>query len=157
MNILQIKQSHKLVVLTFFFVIFYSCVDKAVPIKSILNGIRIITPHEYYYNESAFYIVNNDTFFIRFKSEYDNSKSISRLILYMPEGCLEYNKIDILSDPNLLSYTNNNQTLKWKYINDNIISNTLDTIYVNSIKKQDGTEILLYEREQNVIIFELSK
>lgn len=133
-----------------------SCKNQDVPVKKISTGSYLSDAHEFYYNEEALYTIDNDTFFIRSAIEYDNSGILSGVTFYKSEGSLTYTKNDILNDWSLMFFLNiKSELYDWKYINDHIITNKVDTIRINKVKAKNGESFLLSKEEQKVTIFKL--
>lgn len=157
MNIQLTKQFLKLISIAFFLILF-SCRNQVVPIKRILKGSSLPNAHEFYYNEEALYILDSDTFFIRSAIEYDNFGILSGVTVYKTEGSLLYTKNDILNDQGLMLLLNiRSEVSDWKYIDNNIITNNVDTLHVKKIKAKNGDFFLLSKEKQKITIFKLLK
>jgi hypothetical protein len=127
--------------------------ENSLKIKAIFEGVYIDNYCLYTYSND-FYSVNNDTFSLRTKIEYDTSGCLLSFVLYKPEGQLEYTKDDILKDSSLLQLTKGTYMQNWKNIN-NTLFNGLDTLKVNSYTNENGNKVMINRKNDDVIIFEL--
>jgi hypothetical protein len=153
-NIQKQKQFLIFIIIAF---LTFSCIhkkEKPFKIKAILEGVYIEDYCLYAYSDD-FYSLNNDTFSLRSKIEYDMSNCLSFFVLYKPEGALEYTKDDVLNDPSLLYFTNGTYIQNWKNINDTLLFNGLDTLKVKSYINETGNKFMINWKDDDVIIFEL--
>lgn len=120
-------------------------------IKNILIGIEINGTNQYIYDSEPTYVINSDSISLRKKAEYDNKGELEFLTLYKSEGVLTYSRLDILNDTALLDYTGISINNNWKFINDSLITNCIDTIAV----KEQGEKIFVNKNNNRLTIFEL--
>lgn len=72
-------------------------------IVEIYIGIEIVDKN-YVYSEESVFNLNNVQYSLSSKAIYDLDGEIEQLIIFKPEGALEYTKSQLLEDKNLLDY-----------------------------------------------------
>lgn len=79
-----------------------SCkMDKKIAIVSIVKGISF-EKEDCFFSEDVEIQIKNEKYSLRSKADYDETGTISKLIVYLPEGSLEYTKEDLVNDKNIL-------------------------------------------------------
>ncbi|MDR2651937.1 MAG: hypothetical protein LBC68_06435 [Prevotellaceae bacterium] len=128
--------------------------DEKNPIKSILTGTYVEHYSSYEYSDD-FYIVNNDTISLRSKIKYDKSGNLLNLILYKPEGALNYTNDNVLNDMSLLQFACGNYIQTWNIVNDTLLINDIKSLKVQTHYKQNGEKIMISMNDNQITIFEL--
>tara|TARA_R110001592_G_scaffold207494_1_gene458372 strand:- start:340 stop:810 length:471 start_codon:yes stop_codon:yes gene_type:complete len=105
---MNIQKTGKIIRLTLF-VIFASYLsvscqtDKKVnTVQAIAKGIQVES-EDYYFSEEADKKIGETNYSLRSKVEYDLNGDVLRLLVYKPEGVLEYGKEDLVNDKNVLT------------------------------------------------------
>jgi len=104
MNIQRPKKSINLLLTVLVMVFVVSCeAQKKTKVVEIFMGVQMVDKNYNYSDESVFKL-DNIEYSLRSKAIYDTSGDIQQLIIYKPGGALEYNKLQLLEDENLMIY-----------------------------------------------------
>lgn len=104
MNIQRPKKSINLLSAFLVMMCFANCdAQTESKIVEIFTGIEIVDKNYVYSDESVFNL-NNVQYSLRSKAIYDLNGEIEQLIIFKPEGALEYTKSQVLEDTNLMDY-----------------------------------------------------
>tara|TARA_A100000171_G_scaffold52292_1_gene69964 strand:+ start:820 stop:1293 length:474 start_codon:yes stop_codon:yes gene_type:complete len=75
---------------------------KANIVQAIAKGIQVESEY-HYFSQEADKKIGKTNYSLRSKVEYDLNGDVLRLLVYKPEGVLEYGKEDLVNDKNVLA------------------------------------------------------
>jgi len=132
-------------------VFFVSCeAQKKSKIVEIFTAVEMVDKNYNYSDESVFKL-DNIEYSLRSKAIYDASGDIQQLIIYKPEGTLEYNKLQLLEDKNLMVYYDIPLHQSFTYAGGTILKSEdgeIDVIKITEdylINKTGGDKIRFYK------------
>ncbi len=122
--------------------------NKKIEVISIAKGISVEAKN-FYFSEDADIQIKDEKYSLRSKVEYDKTGVISRLLVYHPEGQLEYTKDDLIKDKNVLKNYGYKFNIELTYcdgtlrdIDDNIIA--IDKLNEKILRSKNGNKVTLY-------------
>ena len=122
-------------------------------IVEVFDAVKI-TDGNHTFSEESIFKVNKTIYSLRTKAIYDKSGTIEKLILYKPEGILEYNKEHLLKDRKIMNYSGFPFSQKWSYVNGSLTDDSIN--YISSVTKVSDY-ILKSEKNKKTIFYKLKQ
>lgn len=113
----------------------------------VMNGYLFPKEVSFSYNKDALYQVNNERYIITAKATYDTKGEIEEIVVYKPEGLINYSKADILNDKKLVEYLGfsitQNLVVKSNVLFDGTSTQNVEILEENTmlLKKEEGNLI----------------
>lgn len=154
---MNIQRPKKLINLFLAFLVmmrFASCdAQKESKIVEVFTGIEIVDKNYVYSDESVFNL-NNIQYSLWSKAIYDLDGEIEQLIIFKPEGALEYTKSQLLEDKNLLDYCGFPIYQNFIYVDGYIIKSENEKI---KVVKAGENYLISKSSDRKVQIYKLNK
>tara|TARA_R110002049_G_scaffold286226_1_gene467889 strand:+ start:3916 stop:4377 length:462 start_codon:yes stop_codon:yes gene_type:complete len=137
MNIQRLKRLTKSVFITTLMLGMTSCKGQIETNKviEIFKGIEIGND-SYSFSEESVFELNGQKYSLRGRAFYTLDGNINNLIVYKPEGALEYDKDDILNDSDILGFYGFPINQNWTYKNNQLVNKKGEVIEVQKVNEK---------------------
>ena len=111
--------------------------------------------YSFCYDPNSVYFIANDTISVRSISEYDDTGNLTKFLIYKPNGVLEYSNNELMRDTLLFQSIGGKSVKDWKFIENNKITNNMDTLEIETTNNNLGINILINRNDNSITIFEV--
>jgi hypothetical protein len=131
-------------------------VQKEMKVYRIIKGVFVEKFHNYTFSNdpNSVYFTEKDTISVRNISEYDDTGNLIKFSVHKPEGVLEYSIDDLMKDTLLFQSTGGKSVKDWRFIENNKITNNVDTLEIETAQNNFGMNILINRKGNSITIFE---